>query len=78
LSDFDVNLEKGKKKNFAKFGHKRIFAQERVKKRTRVYVKKGCLARPAAELGKFHHPLSFSVLRIGSDFDPGPGVGGTR
>jgi hypothetical protein len=36
------------------FGHKRIFAwRTGVKKQTMVYVRKSCLARPAAELGYF-------------------------
>ncbi len=48
-----------KKKKIAIFGYKRIFARERVKRRTRVYVRKSCLDRRAVELGNFHsYPLS--------------------
>jgi hypothetical protein len=54
-------VKKKKKWNFAIFGHKRIFAREQVKKRTRVYVRKGRLARPAAELGNFHRTRYLSL-----------------
>ncbi len=47
FSGFDVKNYK-----LVIFGHKRTFAlRTGVKKRTMVYVRKGCLARPAAELG---------------------------
>jgi hypothetical protein len=43
-----------------------------------VYVRKSCLARPAAELGiSIRTRYILSVLRISADFDPRPGVEGT-
>ncbi len=62
------------KENFAIFGHKGIFAQERVKERTRVYVRKSCLDRPAAELGNFHsYPISSLSQELVWTLTPAPG-----